>query len=92
MRVEDLETFGLIKSLLYLFENEDGVRKIDLRTGAGLAPSTAINIHTILFENQLIENVPDKDRLLFGLTEKGKLIAEKLKEIDKIINNNFKKD
>jgi predicted transcriptional regulator len=64
-----------------MFDHPEGVQKINLRKDLGLVSNTQVQAHKLLFENKLIEIAPNPVKMTFVLTEKGKLIAEKLKEI-----------
>jgi hypothetical protein len=82
-----LENYIVPRLLLYLLAFPDGVQRVDYRKDLEISSTSAMNAHKICFNVGLIENKKSLDKLLFGLTEKGKKVAEKLKEIDFIIKN-----
>lgn len=80
-----IESYGACKSIIFLLEHPEGIRKIDYRTKIGLASTTAIKIHSVLFEEGVIQTKSDPNNLLFVLTEKGVKIAKKIKDVDVIL-------
>ena len=85
-----LEIKGVIQILIYLLDKTEGVQKVDLRVELGLVSNSAVKAHKICFKLGLLENIPSINKLLFGLSEKGKKIAEKLKEIESVLNEESK--
>jgi predicted transcriptional regulator len=80
-----LESFYACETILYLSIHPEGVQKVDYRTKLNISPSTAMKLHALFFEYDIIEVKSDPDKFLFVLTEKGKKLASKIKEIENII-------
>ena len=80
-----IESYGACKTLIFLLEHPEGIQKIDYRRKVGLASTTAIKIHSILFEEGVIQTKSDPNNLLFVLTEKGVKIAKKVREIKQFL-------
>jgi len=90
--IQFLEKRGLSQCLLYIFEHPEGVQKVNLRNLKGLAPSTAVSCHKILYEFKMIQNIPSDSKLLFNLTKKGVLMAKLIRTLNALLNEspNFK--
>lgn len=84
-KVKILESGGFCCVLLYLLDHPEGVQRVQYRFNLGLSPRAAMRNHNLLFAAGLIESKPSKDKLLFGLTEKGEKIARLLASIEDLL-------
>jgi hypothetical protein len=83
-----LEQGGICRQLVFFLNYPDGiVRSKYRRSSLKLSPRAADRNHLALFNANLIETKPHPSKLLFVLTEKGKNVATKLKEIEEILND-----
>lgn len=84
--IKILEHGGICRTLVFYLNHPDGILRIKYREEPlKLSSKTAKRVHDLLYENELIENLPNKEQLLFRLTEKGKKIAGELKIINSIL-------
>ncbi len=80
MELQILRTLGVADILLDLLAHGPS-QKVDYRRRTGLAPSTLMRAHEILFSAGYIETEHDPKRVLFKLSENGREIAELIQEI-----------
>ncbi|MHA1734275.1 MAG: hypothetical protein ACTSU5_20240 [Promethearchaeota archaeon] len=77
----------MCRMLVFLLDHPGGVPRARYRKPPiNLGSRAAERNHRVLFNAGLIESVQHPTKLLFALTEKGKRVAELLKEIEKIVN------
>ena len=88
--IKILEHSGVCRSLIFYLAHPEGLLRIAYRKELKLSSKTAKIVHDLLYENELIENIPNKEQLLFHLTKKGVEIAEFLKKIERIIKEPIK--
>ena len=83
-KIVHLERTGAIKLLIFLSEHEEA--KIwDLTNLSGVSQPAVYRVMPVLKELGLVEERVDPPRRLFRITEKGKRVLEKLKEIEEIL-------
>jgi Mn-dependent DtxR family transcriptional regulator len=81
----DLEKFGMLEMILFLFRKPNGIQRVDYLKELQIHNRSMTRNHDILFERGIVENVPHPKELRFRLTEKGKKIAEHILEIKKLM-------
>jgi hypothetical protein len=87
MGIDLLEQGGICRLLIHLLDHPEGIPRSQYREPPISLGSRAANRdHLALFNAGLITRANHPTKQLFMLTEKGKKIALKLKEIDDIIN------
>lgn len=84
--MELIESGGMCRILLLYLQNNDGIQRVKYRSELNLGGRAANRNHNLLYEKGLIEIVPNRNKLLFRLTEKGRLIAEKIQEIQDLLD------
>ncbi|OLS16361.1 MAG: hypothetical protein RBG13Loki_0049 [Promethearchaeota archaeon CR_4] len=81
-----LEHGGVCRLLAFLLDHPEGIARAQYRQSPlALGSRAADRDHLLLFEAQLIHAVDHPKKLLFGLTEKGKQVALKLREIANLL-------
>ena len=77
-----LEQGGICRMLVYLSMHPEGILRVDYRKPPlNLGYRASVRDHEKLYDAGLIEHIDSPNEFKFRLTEKGKRIAEKLKEI-----------
>ncbi|HME50651.1 MAG TPA: hypothetical protein VKM55_00400 [Candidatus Lokiarchaeia archaeon] len=79
------KTAGVLEILAYLSNYPDGRRKVDIRKDLHLNASTAIKAQQLLANAGLLKGIGYADAMTFTLTEHGKNVANKINEIDDIL-------
>jgi predicted transcriptional regulator len=78
-----LEHTGMCRALSFLLDHPEGILRIAYRhPPLNLSPRTAKAVHDALFNAGLIENLRHKDQFMFALTEKGRVLAQKIKDAE----------
>lgn len=70
-----LQKKGVIEILQFLDDEPGGKRKVDFRKELGLGSITAINAQNLMIQIGLIEVMPNSNKFLFRLSEKGKTLV-----------------
>jgi len=87
-----LEQGGICQMLCVFLDNPSGTSKNDFRKPPLNLDARAINRNLLaLYSSRLIEVVPNTPKVIHRLTEKGKVIAVKVKEILTALENEGKK-
>jgi hypothetical protein len=80
-----LEMNGACEALVFMLGRPEGFQKVDVRRHLVLSPSTSMRLHTLFVEEGVITVKPDLERHLFTLTAKGRALAKKVVEIEKVL-------
>ena len=86
MSLKLLEQGGICRILVFLLRYPEGVVRSKYREKPlNLNPRAADRDHIALFKEGLIESINHPKKLVFALSEKGKEVALKLKEIEDVL-------
>jgi DNA-binding MarR family transcriptional regulator len=92
LKIEILEKYTRIQILLYLLRNPEGRRKVDLRRDLEISSSTQIQGLDALLQANLVEPNDKSSETIFFLTPQGKVLAEKLLEIEAFMKTIIPRD
>jgi DNA-binding HxlR family transcriptional regulator len=88
--LELLEQGGICRVLVFLLQYPNGISKSEYRRPPLNLGSRAINRDLVaLYEAGFITVIPDPVNPIHTLTERGRIIAEKLREIHLLLQSNI---
>ncbi|UYP46070.1 hypothetical protein NEF87_002355 [Candidatus Lokiarchaeum ossiferum] len=80
----------MIKILKGLNDIQGPFQRVIYRKSFNVSSKPAMRDHDLLYKHKLIRSVPDPSRLLFEVTEKGKIVAQLVNCVDYIIHSPYK--